>query len=99
MSQWKRTKRPEQWSTEPAVQELKVIEHSLVGRDDSLAALSHGLAGLWTPEVLHIYLLALPVCLVALPVGGWLTGRLSKPRFERFSFFVLLCTGLLLVLR
>lgn len=64
-----------------------------------LILVSHGLAGLWTTEVLRIYLLALPVCLLALPVGGWLTGRLSKPRFELFTFFVLLCTGLLLVLR
>lgn len=60
---------------------------------------SHGLAGLWVPEVLRVYLLAIPVCLVALPVGGWISGRLSQPRFEIFTFVVLLCTGLLLVLK
>ncbi len=61
--------------------------------------ISHGLAGLWTPEVLRIFVLSIPVCLLALPVGGWITGKLSRPRFEFLTFIVLLGTGLLLVLR
>ncbi len=60
---------------------------------------SHGLAGLWTPEVLRLYVLSLPVCLLALPVGTWLAGRLSRPRFELLTFLVLLGTGLLLVMQ
>lgn len=64
-----------------------------------LIVVSHGLAGLWTAEVLRMYLLAVPVCLTALPVGRWLSGRIRPARFELFTFVVLLGTGLLLVLQ
>ena len=59
---------------------------------------SHFVAGLWTPDVLRTYALSVPVCLLALPVGGALAARWSRERFERFTLVVLLCTGILLLL-
>ena len=58
---------------------------------------SHFVAGLWTPEVLRTYALTVPVCLLALPVGGWIAHRLSPSRFEFLTFMVLLVTGVLLL--
>ena len=40
-----------------------------------------------------MYLLAVPVCLTALPVGRWLSGRIRPARFELFTFVVLLERG------
>lgn len=64
-----------------------------------LILLSHGLVGFWTPTVLRTYLLAIPVCLIALPVGRWIAGGLSQSRFEFLTVLVLLGTGLLLVVQ
>ena len=61
--------------------------------------ISHGLAGLWTPEVLETFVLAVPVCLLALPVGAFVATKLSRARFEFFTFLVLLATGVLLLTR
>jgi len=60
--------------------------------------ISHGIAGFWTLEVLTTYIMAIPVCFFALPVGAFLASRLSRHRFERLTFLVLLGTGVLLVL-
>jgi uncharacterized membrane protein YfcA len=57
----------------------------------------HFVAGLWTPEVLQTYVLSIPVCLMALPVGGFVASRLSRGRFEFLTFVVLLLTGVLLL--
>ncbi len=60
--------------------------------------ISHWFADLWTAEVVTTYALALPVCLVAIPVGGALAARMSRKKFERFTMIVLLGAGVLLVL-
>ena len=59
---------------------------------------SHWLAGLWTPEVMRTYALTVPVCLLAVPIGGAIAAKMSRQRFELFTMMVLLGTGLLLVL-
>ena len=59
--------------------------------------ISHAIAGFWTTEVLATYVLAVPVCLLALPVGAFLASRLCQSRFETMTFLVLLGTGVLLV--
>jgi uncharacterized membrane protein YfcA len=64
-----------------------------------LILLSHCVAGLWTAEVLQTYVLVMPACFLALPVGGFLAQRLSKSRFEVFTFLVLLGAGVLLLVR
>ena len=58
---------------------------------------SHFVADLWTPQVLHTYALTIPVCICALPVGAALASRWSQARFERLTLIVLLGTGVLLL--
>jgi len=60
--------------------------------------ISHCFADLWTGEVVTTYALALPFCLVAIPLGSALASRMSRKKFERFTMIVLLGAGVLLVL-
>jgi len=59
---------------------------------------SHLVGGLWTPSVLHTYLLTLPLIAIGLPLGARIGGRISAPRFEQLTQLVLLGTGVLLLL-
>jgi uncharacterized protein len=61
-------------------------------------ALSHGLAGLWTGEVLQLYLLAFPFVLAAIFLGGKLNGLMPTRRFERLLYLALVGLGVLLIL-
>jgi uncharacterized membrane protein YfcA len=62
-----------------------------------LIALSHGLAGLWTKEVLVYYLLAFPFVLAAIFLGGKLNGYIPADRFERLLNLALIGLGIMLI--
>jgi hypothetical protein len=59
---------------------------------------SHGLAGLWTSEVLRLYLYALPVIAAAGVAGGWVNRRVTGGQFNRFVYAGLVVMGVLLFL-
>ena len=59
---------------------------------------SHWLAGMWTEQVIYTYVLVIPVCVLAIPVGTALALRMSRHRFEFFTMLVLLGAGVLLVM-
>ena len=59
--------------------------------------ISHWLAGMWTADVLRTYILVLPICFIAIPLGAALALRLSRGRFEFLTMLVLLGAGLLLI--
>jgi uncharacterized membrane protein YfcA len=63
-----------------------------------LIAISHGLGGLWSYEVLRLYLLALPLVLIAIFLGGKLNRRFPPGRFEKFLYLALILLGLLLII-
>jgi uncharacterized membrane protein YfcA len=58
---------------------------------------SHWWADMWTTEVVHTYVLTLPVCLFALPLGSALAMRMSRTLFEKLTMMVLFSAGLLLI--
>jgi len=58
---------------------------------------SHGLAGLWTPDVLRFYGVALPFILLAVLLGGKLNRRIPRRRFGRFVNLFLILIGLFLL--
>jgi uncharacterized membrane protein YfcA len=60
---------------------------------------SHGLAGLWTPTVLRLYVYALPVIVTAVIVGGWVNKRIAAGRFHRAIYGFLVLMGIILILR
>lgn len=59
--------------------------------------ISHGLGGLWTAQVLRLFVLSLPVVLPTVWLGGWLNRRMPMQQFERFLFVILIVLGLMLV--
>lgn len=58
----------------------------------------HGLGGLWTPQVVKLYVLSLPLVLLALGLGIKLNHRIPARRFERLLGVILIGLGLLLLL-
>lgn len=59
--------------------------------------ISHGLGGLWSPQVFSLFGLAMPGVIAAVWIGGWLNRRLSMERFEQLVFVLLMGLGVLLV--
>ena len=57
-----------------------------------LIVVSHGLAGLWTTEVITLYALSLPVVVLALLVGRRINHSIPAARFEQ------VVSGLLIVI-
>jgi len=59
--------------------------------------ISHGLGGLWTGQVLHLFALSVPIVIPAVVLGGWLNRRMPMQRFERFLFLILIVLGVMLL--
>ena len=59
----------------------------------------HGVAGLWTAEVLRLYLYSLPGLLLGVFLGGRVNRTMAPDRFNRFVFIALAAMGTLLLLR
>ncbi len=58
--------------------------------------IGHGMAGLWTPTVLHLYAYALPVILAAIFAGGKLNKVMSGGQFNRVIYALLVVMGALM---
>lgn len=58
----------------------------------------HGLAGLWTPTVFHLYLAGLPVILAAVFLGGWMNHRINHTAgFKKAVYWFIVAAGALMV--
>ncbi|MBW6486399.1 MAG: sulfite exporter TauE/SafE family protein [Syntrophobacterales bacterium] len=57
----------------------------------------HGIGGLWSPAVLHYFLLSLPVTLLALLLGRRLQRFILPGRFDRLIHVMLIIIGMLLL--
>jgi len=58
--------------------------------------IGHGVAGLWTPTVLRLYVYSLPVIMLAIFVGGKLNKVMSGGQFNRVIYALLVVMGALL---
>jgi len=59
----------------------------------------HGLAGLWTAEVLRSYLFSLPALAAGVVLGGRLTRKLTHALFAKLVYGSLAAMGLVLLVR
>jgi uncharacterized membrane protein YfcA len=57
----------------------------------------HGLAGLWTEQVIRTYLYALPLVFIAVYLGGRINRAFATERFAKGVFMLLIALGLLLL--
>ncbi len=60
--------------------------------------LGHALAGLWTPPVLELYAMSLPVIFFALWIGGRVHHAIPAQAFTRVVYIVLVALGVVMVL-
>lgn len=60
--------------------------------------IGHGLSGLWTPEILYLFLGSLPLVGLAVYWGDRLSTRLSQEIFDRAINYFLILTGILMFL-
>ncbi len=58
--------------------------------------ISHGLAGLWTPDVLRLYVYALPFIMLAIYLGGRVNKVISSGQFNHIIYASLVVMGALL---
>jgi uncharacterized membrane protein YfcA len=58
--------------------------------------LGHGIGGLWTTQVLHLFIFASPTVLLAFGLGTLLSKRIAQGAFDRFVYFALIIMGLLM---
>ena len=58
----------------------------------------HGLAGLWTPQVLRLYAFSLPAIMLAIFAGERLNRRLPRETFSRVVYAFLVVMGALFML-
>jgi uncharacterized membrane protein YfcA len=61
--------------------------------------ISHGVAGMWTPQVVNFYLTSLPIILLAVFVGGKVNQLIPPGKFDRIIYGFLVLVGLLLIIR
>ncbi len=64
---------------------------------NALIWIGHGLTGLWTVSVVKLYVLALPLVLLAIVLGTRLNQRIPADRFERFLYVIIIGLGLWLL--
>lgn len=62
-----------------------------------LVVLSHSLAGLVTPKVIHLSALSFPIIVLAVIAGGKLNSRIPTERYHRIVHICLLLFGLFLL--
>ena len=62
-----------------------------------MITLGHGFAGLWTRTVWSYYLLALPVVLTSIWIGGHVHRKIPKGKFDRIIHILLILIGAFLV--
>lgn len=64
-----------------------------------LILLGHCSAGLWTHSVLKYYVVALPVVLLSIWIGGRLHRSIPRGKFDRYIHLLLILIGLFLFIR
>lgn len=64
-----------------------------------MIAISHGISGLWTKEVLLNYVYALPAMIIAIYLGSLVNKRIKKDEFNIYIFGLLLLLGILLIVK
>ena len=61
--------------------------------------ITHGLAGMWTPQVVQLYLYSIPVIIAAVLIGGKVNQLIPQGKFDRIIYGFLVVIGVLLIIR
>ncbi|MCD6424704.1 MAG: sulfite exporter TauE/SafE family protein [Anaerolineales bacterium] len=61
--------------------------------------ISHGIAGMWTPQVVHLYLYSIPVIIGAVLIGGKVNQLIPQGKFDKVIYGFLVIIGILLIIK
>ena len=61
--------------------------------------ITHGLAGMWTTQVVKLYLYSIPVIILAVLVGGKINKLIPQGKFDKIIYGFLVVIGILLIIR
>ena len=61
--------------------------------------ITHGLAGMWTTQVVHLYLYSLPIIIIAVLIGGKVNKLIPQGKFDKIIYGFLVVVGILLVIQ
>lgn len=61
--------------------------------------ISHGLAGMWTTQVVQLYLYSIPVIIAAVLIGGKVNQLIPRGKFDKIIYGFLVIIGVLLIIR
>lgn len=61
--------------------------------------ITHGIAGMWTREVIGLYLYSIPVIMGAVLIGGKVNKIIPQGKFDKIIYLFLVAIGILLIVR
>ncbi len=61
--------------------------------------ISHSIAGMWTPQVVYLYLYSIPVIVGAVLIGGKVNQLIPQGKFDKIIYGFLVVIGILLIIR
>jgi uncharacterized membrane protein YfcA len=61
--------------------------------------ITHGLAGMWTSQVVNYYLYSIPVILAGVIIGGFVNKLIPQGKFDKIIYGFLVIIGILLIIR
>ena len=65
----------------------------------SAILITHGLAGMWTSQVVHLYLYSLPIIIGGVIIGGKVNQIIPQGKFDNIIYGFLAVIGILLIIR
>ena len=65
----------------------------------SAILISHALAGMWSPQVIHYYLYCLPIIIGATLIGGKVNQLIPQGKFDKIIYSFLVVIGILLIIQ
>ena len=61
--------------------------------------ITHGLAGMWTSQVVNLYIYSIPVIISAVLIGGKVNKLIPQGKFDKIIYGFLVVIGILLIIR
>lgn len=80
-------------------QEFRLLLQGVFLPTNLFIIIGHGLAGLWTGEVLRLGLISMPVIFVAVLLGNYLNKRIKAEQFTKLIYYFLIIIGLVLIIQ
>ena len=61
--------------------------------------ITHGLAGMWTSQVVNLYIYSIPIIIIAVLIGGKVNKIIPQGKFDKIVYGFLVVIGILLIIR